>query len=102
MFTNIAPLKVGTSEFLDVVKVTDFGQWTMVKAGNMKITYEKASGLIVNISGGGCPDIPYLNLEMVDKTLGEAPLPKDLGYTLCATMLQRAYDEAVTLHAEGK
>ncbi|MBR6332115.1 MAG: DUF3343 domain-containing protein [Dehalococcoidales bacterium] len=101
-FTNIAPLKVGTSEFLDVVKVTDFGQWTMVKSGNMKLTYEKSSGLIVNISGGGCPDIPYLNLEMVDKTLDEAPLPKNLGYTLCATMLQRAYDEAVTLHAEGK
>lgn len=101
-FTRVAPLQKGTSEFLDVVKVTDFGKWTMVKSGNMKISYEKATGIIVNISGGGCPDIPYLNAEMVDKTLEEAPLPRELGYTLCATMLQRAYDEAVQLHAEGK
>ena len=74
----------------------------MVKSGNMKISYEKKSGIIVNISGGGCPDIPYLNAMMVDKTLDETPLPRDIGYTLCATMLQRAYDEAVKLHKEGK
>jgi hypothetical protein len=99
---EIAPLKKGTADVLDIVKVTDFGDWTMVKSGNMKISYEKKSGIIVNISGGGCPDIPYLNAMMVDKTLDETPLPRDIGYTLCATMLQRAYDEAVKLHKEGK
>ncbi|MEI3479685.1 MAG: hypothetical protein V8Q84_12080 [Bilophila sp.] len=32
----------------------------MVRAANMKITVERASGTIVNVSGGGCPDVPYL------------------------------------------
>jgi hypothetical protein len=62
---------------------------------------EKESGLIVNISGGGCPDIPYLNAEMVDKTLASAPHPNELGYTLCATMLQRAYEEALSIFNRG-
>ena len=101
-YKHILPLARGSSRVCEIVKITDYGKWTMVKAGNMKLTYEKASGIIVNISGGGCPDIPYLNAEMVDRTLVESPLPRDLGYTLCATMLQRAYDEAVILHAEGR
>ncbi len=55
----------------------------------------------VNISGGGCPDIPYLNAEMVDKTLASAPHPNELGYTLCATMLQCAYEEALSIFNGG-
>ena len=100
-FIQIMPLAKNTSQICDIVKVTDFGKWVMVKAGNMKISFEKASGLIVNISGGGCPDIPYLNAEMVDKTLAAAPQPSVLGYTLCATMLQRAYEEAVDIYGGG-
>jgi hypothetical protein len=67
----------------------------------MKLSYEKVTGAIVNISGGGCPDIPYLHAEMVDKPLNQAPHPRDLGYTLCATMLQRAYDESLQLEQGG-
>ena len=78
-----------------------FGKWVMVKAGNMKISFEKDSGIIVNISGGGCPDIPYLNAEMVDKALTLAPHPNELGYTLCATMLERAYEEALVIFSGG-
>jgi hypothetical protein len=81
--------------------VTDFGRWVMVKCGNMKISFEKATGIIVNVSGGGCPDIPYLNAEMVDKTLADAPHPNELGYTLCATMLERAYEEALNIFNGG-
>ncbi len=94
---QVLPLTKGTSSLCEVIKVTDFGRWYMVKAGNMKLSFEKETGLVVNISGGGCPDIPYLNAEMVDKTLCQAPQPRDLGYTLCATMLQRAYEEAIRL-----
>jgi len=72
----------------------DFGEWLMVRAGNMKIVVEKATGVIVNTSGGGCPDIPYLNHALVGKRLDEVPRPKDLGYTLCGLMLDRAYQEA--------
>ncbi|MBN2247866.1 MAG: DUF3343 domain-containing protein [Coriobacteriia bacterium] len=83
----------GTAEVCDLVTTVDFGQWLMVRAGNMKIVVEKATGVIVNTSGGGCPDIPYLNLELVGKRLHEVPRPKDLGYTLCGLMLDRAYVE---------
>ncbi|MCL2140264.1 MAG: DUF3343 domain-containing protein [Dehalococcoidia bacterium] len=100
-YKTFQPIAKGSSRMCDIVKVTDFANWVMVKAGNMKISYEKASGIVVNVSGGGCPDIPYLNAEMVGKTLAEAPLPSELGYTLCATMLQRAYEEAVSIYNGG-
>ena len=96
-YIEIVPLGEGTSGLLDIVKVTDFGDWTMVKAGNMKLTFEKATGVIVNTSGGGCPDIPYMHAQMVGKKLTEAPNPKEIGFTLCATMLHRALEESLAI-----
>ncbi len=96
-YTQIVPIKENTSQICEIVKVTDFDKWFMVKSGNMKLSFRKSDGLIVNISGGGCPDIPYLNSEMVDKTLLQCPKPNSIGYTLCAVMLQRALEEAITL-----
>lgn len=94
-YAEIAQLKdKGASELLKLTTTTDFGRWIMVKAGNMKISYEKESGMIVNVSGGGCPDIPFLHAELIDKRLDAAASPKDLGYTLCARMLDVALDEA--------
>ncbi|HET6497458.1 MAG TPA: DUF3343 domain-containing protein [Coriobacteriia bacterium] len=84
----------GTMELADIVTTEDFGQWLMVRAGNMKITVEKATGTIVNTSGGGCPDIPYLNLEFVGANLADGRRPKDVGFTLCGLMLDRAFVEA--------
>lgn len=95
-FQGIFPLR-GSAEILPIVKVTYYEGYTMVKAGNMKITFDNTTGVIVNTSGGGCPDIPYLNIQMVDKHLSEAPRPRDLGYTLCALMLDRAYQECLYL-----
>ncbi|MDP2183426.1 MAG: DUF3343 domain-containing protein [Actinomycetota bacterium] len=92
----------GTMAVSDVVTTVDFGEWLMVRAGNMKIVVEKASGVIVNTSGGGCPDIPYLNLELVGVSLDDAPRPKELGYTLCGLMLDRAYVEARALLEGGE
>jgi hypothetical protein len=100
-YTSIEPVRAKTAPLLDAVKVTDFGRWVMVKAGNMKITYEKESGVIVNVSGGGCPDIPYLHTELIDKRLDQAPRPKALGFTLCALNLERALDECLTLYSGG-
>ena len=100
-YVSIDPIRIKTAPLLEVVKVTDFGEWAMVKAGNMKITYEKSSGIIVNISGGGCPDIPYLHAELIDKKLSEAKRPKDLGFTLCALNLDRAFDECLSLYSGG-
>lgn len=93
-FIEVVPLK-GERELLDLVKVTHFSDSIMVKSGNMKLTFDHATGEILNISGGGCPDIPYLNVELVGKKLTEVPRPRDIGYTLCAMMLDRALAEAL-------
>jgi hypothetical protein len=100
-FIEIRPIRIGEAEILEVVRVTDFGTWIMVKAANMKLTFEKATGKVVNTSGGGCPDIPLLHAEMLDKRVEDAPRPADIGYTLCALMLDRALEEAVALRKDG-
>ena len=66
----------------------------MIRAGNMKLTFNTITGCIVNISGGGCPDVPYLYQMLVDHDIRTASSPKDHGYTLCALMLDRAFEEA--------
>ena len=96
IFVEILPLK-GAGELLDVVKIKDFGDACMVKAGNMKLTFDKKTGVILNISGGGCPDIPFLHISMLDKKLTEVSRPKENGYTLCALMLDRAFTEALEI-----
>lgn len=95
---DAAPLKVVpvTAPLLEPVSLfqtKDFGKYLMVRAANMKITIEKENLKIVNISGGGCPDVPYLAQEMIGKTLAEAPRPRDLGHTLCGYALDLAYEE---------
>lgn len=96
-FKEWADTLEGSMALVDLVTTEDFGEWLMVRAGNMKITVEKSTGTIVNTSGGGCPDIPYLNIELVGRTLAEAPEPRGLGFTLCAIMLDRAFTEAKAL-----
>ncbi|MGQ9572110.1 MAG: DUF3343 domain-containing protein [Dehalococcoidia bacterium] len=100
-YVGMVPFRVGASPLLEIVKATDFGGQVMVKAGNMKLSFDKASGIIVNVSGGGCPDIPYLYSELIDKKLNEAPRPRDIGFTLCALMLDRALEECLALWGEG-
>ncbi|MFC1911715.1 DUF3343 domain-containing protein [Chloroflexota bacterium] len=101
-YVSIAPFQSKPSELLEIVKVTDFGDWLMVKAGNMKLTFAKESGVIVNTSGGGCPDIPYLHLELINTLLTEAPLPREIGFTLCALMLDRALEESLAIRQGGE
>jgi hypothetical protein len=79
---------------VDLFKVKELGRYLMVRAANMKLTIDKETSTIVNVSGGGCPDIPYLAQEMVGKTLMEAPSPNEIGHTLCGYALQLAYEEA--------
>jgi len=78
---------------VDLFQIKDFGQFLMVRAANMKLTVDKETSLIVNVSGGGCPDIPYLAQEMVGRSLADAPEPRRIGHTLCGYALQLAYEE---------
>lgn len=100
-FVEISPLK-GTAELLQIEKITRFDGYTMVKAANMKLTFEDSTGVIVNTSGGGCPDIPYLNIQLVGKRLDEATPPKEIGFTLCSLMLDRAFARALKLWKGGE
>ena len=101
-YVRVTSLKTDTSQFLEIVKATDFGDWVMVRAGNMKLTFNKEAGIIVNTSGGGCPDIPHLHAELINKQLTEAPRPRDIGFTLCALMLNRALEECLTRQQGGR
>jgi hypothetical protein len=78
---------------VDLFQIKDFGRYLMVRAANMKLTIEKETSAIVNISGGGCPDVPYLAQKMVGKSLSETPSPREIGHTLCGYALQLAYEE---------
>ena len=89
-YLKVTPLK-GGGELLDVVKVINFEEATMVKAGNMKLTFDDRTGIILNVSGGGCPDIAYLSVSLLGRKLTDAPRPKQNGFTLCAMMLDRAF-----------
>ena len=91
---SVVPVTAPLLAPVDLFHTKDFGDYLMVRAANMKITVSKTDGLkIVNVSGGGCPDVPYLAQEMVGKPLAEAPRPRDLGHTLCGYALELAYEE---------
>ncbi len=101
-YLEVRPLNTDTSGISEIVKVIDYGDWVMVKAANMKLTFEKKTGIIVNTSGGGCPDIPVMHAELLDKKVNEAPRPAITGYTLCALMLNRALEESLALWKGGE
>ena len=90
---EVVPVDGPLLEPVDIFQVQDFGDWIMVRAANMKLTVDKSTQVIVNISGGGCPDVPYLAALLTGKTLAEAPRPRDFGHTLCGYALQLAYEE---------
>ena len=97
---DIFPLQVVpvTGPLLEPVSIffsTDYGRFLMVQAANMKITVDRTSLTVVNVSGGGCPDVPYLAAEMVGKRLDAAPSPRSIGHTLCGYALQLAYEEVM-------
>ena len=78
---------------VDLYHVKDFGGYLMVRAANMKLTVDKVTLIIVNVSGGGCPDVPYLAQALIGRHLGEAPRPRKLGHTLCGYALELAFTE---------
>lgn len=90
---QVAPVAEGLLEPVSLFQVKDFGDHLMVRAANMKITVDKRDRTIVNVSGGGCPDVPYLAERLVGRSLEEAPRPRDLGHTLCGYALELAFAE---------
>jgi hypothetical protein len=94
---DVLPVSENGIEPLKLCRTKDFGRYLMVRAANMKITVDKTTKRIVNISGGGCPDVPYLAYEMVGKLLSEAPEPVLIGFSLCAYSLNTAREEMMKI-----
>lgn len=90
---QVVPVTSPLLQPVDIFQIKDFGRHLMVRAANMKLTVDKESLTVVNVSGGGCPDVPYLAQQMVGMPLAEAPIPRDLGHTLCGYALQLAFEE---------
>lgn len=88
------PVRDALLEPVSLFQVQDYGDWFMVRAANMKITVERAGGTIVNVSGGGCPDVPYLAALLTGQSITDAEEPRVKGRTLCSYSLQRAFEEA--------
>ncbi len=88
------PVRDALLEPVSLFQIRDYDDWFMVRAANMKITVERSSGVIVNISGGGCPDVPYLAALLCGRCIADAEEPRVKGQTLCSYSLQRAFEEA--------
>lgn len=102
-YLDIVSIDVGTGvKPLEIVKTVDFGDSIMVRAAQMKITFDKETGTILNISGGGCPDVPYLYTQLIDRKLDQVPHPREIGYTLCGMMLGKAYEEALRIFNDSR
>lgn len=90
---SLVPVTGPLLQPVEIFQTKDFGRYLMVRAANMKLTVDKESLAIVNISGGGCPDVPFLAASMAGKHLASAPSPREIGHTLCGYALQLAYEE---------
>ena len=74
------------------VKRFDDGRYLMVRCANMKITVDTETDKVVNVSGGGCPDVPSLTYYAVGKDVHEAgEVIERKAYSLCGYMLKRAF-----------
>lgn len=93
---DVVPITSKGMEPLHFVRKKEFnGRYLMIRAANMKMTVDKISGEIVNISGGGCPDVPYMATEMIGQRLTDVASPGEVGYSLCAYSLNTSYEELV-------
>ena len=104
---GLTPLKIVTVsepllEPVSLFRVKDYGSWFMVQAANVKITIERSSGNIVNVSGGGCPDVPYLASLLVGQSIALSEEPRLHGQTLCSYALQKAFLEARRIWLQEK
>ncbi len=101
---RIVPLHYLLLEPVSLFHARRYADYLMVRAANMKLTTKLPDGHIVNVSGGGCPDVPYLAALLVGTRLipsgipsavGEkvAEAPRLHGRTLCSYSLQKAFEE---------
>jgi len=92
---DVVPITGQGMEPLQFVRTKMYGKYIMIRAANMKMTVDRETKKIVNISGGGCPDVPYLATAMIGKRLSDAPDPGEIGFSLCAYSLNTSREELI-------
>lgn len=90
---QVVPVHDVLLEPVSLFQTVDYGAYLMVRAANMKLTVRKHDRTIVNVSGGGCPDVPYLAEQLIGIQLAEEHEPRRYGKTLCGYALQLAWEE---------
>ncbi|HDD35622.1 MAG TPA: DUF3343 domain-containing protein [Candidatus Desulfofervidus auxilii] len=83
---------------LELTKMKEIDGYILVRAANMKLTFDPKTGIVVNVSGGGCPDVPFLSKKLIGKHLREANEVIEDGYSLCAYMLKKALRKAQEIY----
>lgn len=78
----------------------EYPRHLMVSAANMKITITRDTGQVVNVSGGGCPDVPALAARLVGSLITET-VSTDEFHSLCSFSLSQAKEEAERLYLAG-
>ena len=77
----------------NLTRITEIAPgFLMANCHNIKVTVDQANHEIVNISGGGCPDIPFVAHRLIGLTLEDCPEPIEIGFSLCTYMVQLALD----------
>ncbi len=95
--TDVLPQRIVSSRdmLLNVSSVCSFveiGDYLMCRASNMKLTIDLKNHRIVNVSGGGCPDIPFVAGRLHGMQIEQAEDPINLGSSLCTYLLQISFD----------
>jgi hypothetical protein len=90
---QVVPVQDVLLEPVSLFQTVDYGAYLMVRAANMKLTIRKQDRTIVNVSGGGCPDVPYLAERLIGMQLAAEHEPRRYGKTLCGYALQLAWEE---------
>ncbi|MCR4667218.1 MAG: DUF3343 domain-containing protein [Desulfovibrio sp.] len=99
---DVLPLAGDMLAPVSLVHTVDYGAFFMVRAANMKITIAWEDGRICNVSGGGCPDVPYLAGKLLGRSICDAEEPRTEGQTLCSYALQKAFLEGRRQWQEAK
>ena len=55
---QVVPVNSPLLRPVDIFQAKEYGRYFMLRAANMKLTIDKDTLTVVNISGGGCPDQP--------------------------------------------
>lgn len=77
----------------NLTRITEIAPgFLMANCHNIKVTVDKSNHEIVNISGGGCPDIPHVAHSLIGLSLENCPDPIEIGFSLCTYMVQLALD----------